>query len=379
MAADILISFLVLLSILFFIPKLLVKTRIPAPVTEFFLGVVAALWLTSFVDRDLVAVFGTIGVVMIFFFAGIEAEIDFIHRNRRSIVVTILALLTVVLCAGLGAMALGFDLVTGLLIGIVLATPSAGFIISTVQHGPLDRLQQRYVIVNALSAEMAAIFLLIVLLGIEDIPRLFVTLLALAALVAFLPQITRFLFQHAFRHIVNVEFPLFFVIALVSAYFTEFLGLHFIIGAFIAGFIVKIFLESLVDSKSMTRERSSHVTEGMNFLAILFVPFYFFNVGLQFERAYFAPAIIVIAFAVFIATTAARLLFHGSFQALRSRNFRTELREAGFLLPTLMVGFVFADLLHQQGRITDTTFAVLIWYAVFTALTTILTLGRRKR
>lgn len=387
-ASDILVTFMFLMVGLFFVPKLLQKAKIPAPVTEFFLGVAVVLLIPAFVTQEMtsiVTVFATIGVITIFMFAGTEVDFHFLQRNRKRIFLSVAA--HVVLIAILALLLLWLDLsgrldalpgasaislVAALLISLVLITPSSGFIVSMLNTSKVSTRHKAHHTARAISVEIVAILLLIVLLQLGQPINIFFVFIALAAIVMGLPWLINLAYSKILSKLVNVEFSFFFVVALISAYATELLGLHFIIGAFVAGLVIHNFIELLVQDTRLTHKRADRLVHGMNFLATLFVPFYFFSVGMQFQSAYFRPAIIIPALVLFVVVTCLRLGIISWFQAMYSKRFKHELRGATALLPTLMVGFIIADIIHQSGYISDSLFAVLIWYAVLTSLTPIL-------
>lgn len=368
MEADILITFLALMCGLFFIPRLLSFANIPGPVTEFMLGVAVAFWLPGVLDQQFVLIFATIGVIMVFFFAGIEVDVAFLRHNKWKMLLGTLAQLVLLFLVGIGLVYAGFAAIEAFLITVVLITPSAGFIIANLNSMRMDPMHRKQLMADVISAEILMILILIILLKWQAPLNLLFVLTAVTALILILPKIIRFVYTKLLSNVLNIEFSFFFVIALLSAFVTEYLGLHYIIGAFIAGLVIRIFILSLVEKKQLSHERSTQMMEGINFLGTLFVPFYFFYVGMQFRTEYLDLVYIGMAFTLFIVVSLLRMLIIAGFQNIHAGGFFKELRTASMLLPTLMVGFVVADLLHAQGRISSEAFAVLIWYAVFTAL-----------
>ena len=377
---------------LFFIPKLLQRFHIPGPVTEFALGIFVVLFLPQFVTADMVqivTVFGLIGVITIFLFAGMEVDFPFIEKHKKQIILGVVAQIALVWLLALAVYnysLTGWPLIgdlgpiNALLVALVLVTPSAGFIISNLQSS--DGIAQHHKAhhsTRAISAEIVAILLLVLFLELNDPLQLLIIIVALAAVIGLLPIVLNWLYMKLLRKLVNVEFSFFFVIALITAVITEMLGLHFIVGAFVAGLVISKFIEYLVEESHVTNAHSERMFHGMNFLATLFIPFFFFSVGLDFQRSFFQWQIILAAFVVFLVVSIVRILMFSTLQTLRTKRFKNELRMSTALLPTLLFTFIIADLLFKANRISGTLFALLIWYAVFTSLTPIFTKAHLQR
>jgi Kef-type K+ transport system membrane component KefB len=87
MAEAILIKFLLIIVILFFVPKVAFRLKkIPYPISEVALGIILATMIPSyfFVD-DVIRTLAVLGVITIFVSAGMEIDTGFMVKNRRII------------------------------------------------------------------------------------------------------------------------------------------------------------------------------------------------------------------------------------------------------------------------------------------------------
>lgn len=384
-APDILFGFILLVVGLFVIPRLFERLKIPGPITEFFLGVVVAFWIPGLISEQLIDVFAIIGVVTVFLFAGMEVDLDFLRENAKMLRLSVLShvflfvFITLVLYSvgragllesifpGIG----GLSLVAALLSAVVLLTPSSGFIVSMLNTSSVKAGWQSVIKAKALSAEIMGIAVLTIFLNVGDLAYLGIVLVSVSALILLLPFALRFFYQLLKIRMGNIKFSFFFVIALASAFVTEMLGLHYIVGAFVAGVFIFQFMERLVEEKRVSKTLSNQLMEAMNFLSVLFVPFYFFSVGLDMRPGYFSWPIVSIAFGLCVVVSILRVFSVSGLQAFHFGSFRQQFKAASALLPTLMFGFIVAELLLDKGFITQQIFAVLIWYAIFTSITSV--------
>lgn len=84
MVEAILTKFLIILAVLFFIPKAIYTIRkIPYAITEVLLGTILVLTLQLFfyID-DALTVLSAIGIIAIFISGGMEADLDFIIKKK---------------------------------------------------------------------------------------------------------------------------------------------------------------------------------------------------------------------------------------------------------------------------------------------------------
>ncbi len=373
MESEILLKFLVTIVILFVLPKIIRRyTDLPTPLTEVFLGMILGLlFYDFFLIDDMISVLSTIGIITLFVHSGIEADIDFVLHRRRFFLENILMRLALIGVVSWGVKAaLGLPLTTGFIIALALTTPSASYIISCIKGQ--DEKKQKWIEGKALTGELLALVLLIFALNIDSLWMLLVTLAVLGVLLLILPLILKKLYYGFFSKMKGIEFSFIFVVAMISAYMTDFLGLHFLVGAFIAGLVSRRFVNELVQNKDhqqVNRNTGKQILEGFNFFATVFIPFYFFKVGLQINSEVLTLQNIICGISLAIIISAARLTMMVWHRRIRVReSILTASRVSSFLLPTLVFTFVISEILRKSYLISEALFGTLLIYGVVTAL-----------
>ena len=367
---DILTKFLLMASILFIVPKLLERIQIPAQTTEIFLGVILGIFLPGiFFENELFTTLGTIGIICFFIYSGIEADLHFIKLNRRLVAESLLIRLFLIsVIFFITSSYLGFDLKKSGLIALALITPSAGFILSSIDSFKLASETKKFIQAKVVAAEMVCVMLLVFFFYAEEPLKAMLITFAVLLWTAVLPYFVIFIYEHFFEDIINVEFPLVFFIGLISAFFTEFLGLHFLLGAFIAGIFIENFLHNLhQDMRIKDGERKS-ITDTFRFISYIFLPFYFFRIGLKIKPELLNLRLIMIALGIFVAISAVNIAIHYLHRQLRfDKKNRYNLQAAILMLPTLMFTIIIADILLANGIIVIETFSILLYYAIFSS------------
>jgi Kef-type K+ transport system membrane component KefB len=197
--------------------------------------------------------------------------------------------------------------------------------------------------------------------------NLFVTSAWLVLLIALLP-----LFFIAFARWVlpqapGSEFSFLIVVGIVAAYATKQLGVYYLVGAFIAGFI----------ARQLTRrvpELGRHDTmRALQLFAGFFVPFYFFHAGqgipseaLTWQSLGIGLALTAVFIPLRIGTIVAHRVVH-----LRE-GWLEAVRIAMPLSPTLIFTMVLAGILRDNFALPADVYGGLLVYAVLTTLVPLL-------
>jgi Kef-type K+ transport system membrane component KefB len=159
------------------------------------------------------------------------------------------------------------------------------------------------------------------------------------------------------------EFSLLVMVGLLAAYVTDALGVHYLVGAFLAGLIAR-----------QLRQQMPHLATTANLQAIslfasFFIPFYFFYAGMGVPSA----AMTLEALRLGLILTAAILPFRVLSLWLQRRFVPGEsalgsLRVATALTPTLIFTLVLATILRDRFHIADTLYGALLVYAALSTL-----------
>ena len=302
---DILYLILILLVATRVFAELAERSRLPAIVGELIAGVALGLVLQRFQDslpvlwsttqsETFTSIVG-LGMFFLMLLAAIHMEpLDFARTSRSAILVAVGGM---IVPAGAG-FALGlatlpespFKLVQSLFLGTALAITAVPVAVRIFMDlGALESRVGKTVVAAALWDDLLSLFLLALLVAAigENYSGSFesdAALLSIGKVVLFFavtipvglfvfPLMGRY-FRHL--HFPEVDFSMLLIAALAYATFAETMGLHFILGAFIAGMF---FYPKVVDADVYQRveQQMSGITHG--FLA----PIFFASVGLHMD------------------------------------------------------------------------------------------------
>lgn len=385
-AEDILVKFFVILAVLFFLPKVVNRiSKIPDALTELMIGIFLGIALPSFffID-DMITILGTIGVVTLFVFSGMEVDTNFIGMNKKFFTEHIMLHILIFVAVGI---CIFYYLQTSpqiaLLVSLALTTPSASFILSSIRT--LEKERKQWIESKALAGEITALILMVILLSLSDITRLLLSLVTLVLLITLLPIILEFLFKKLFSKLIGCEFSFIFVVTMISAFITEFVGIHFLVGAFIAGFVAKRFINDIVKDESYehcSEVFGQQIIIGFGYFVLIFAPFYFFSVGLKMKSSMFTFDTLFLAVIICIIIVIVRIGIMSVHRIVRMKEkISTALSINALCVPTLVFTFVITDILLKQFLIGDMIYNVLMLYGVFTSVvgTAVLLFTIRKK
>ncbi len=321
---EVLYLILVLLVVTRIFAELAERVGLPALVGELVAGVALGLLLGR--SYDALALLGSacqsesytslvsLGMFFLMLLAGIRMEpLEFARVSRSAILVALGGMIVPVAAGFALGMAVipdsPFRLVQSLFIGTALAITAVPVAVRVFMDlGQLNSLVGKTVIAAALWDDLLSLFLLVALLavigenGSSAAGSGIVLLLIGKVLVFFVVTIPVGIFVFPWLgkylknlHFPEVEFSILLIGALAYAIFAEVMGLHFIIGAFLAGMF---FHAKAVDASVYKRveQQMSGITSG--FLA----PIFFVSIGLHLDFSAvsqvpgFVAALILIAF-----------------------------------------------------------------------------------
>lgn len=367
------IAYLALIVGLMVIPRAVQRFRIPAPLTSFAFGMAAAVFLADFSQDATLALLATLGISSLFLFAGLEIDVDDLARGKWPLLGHLLV--RSVTLAGTGWLAMryfGFEWQSAALLALALLTPSTGFILETLSGLGLKPAERYWVTIKAVGGELLALLVLFVVLQSSSPERLAWSSAALAAMIVGLPLLFMLLGRIVAPYAPGSEFSLLVMVGLIASYLTYQLGVYYLVGAFLAGFIAR-----------MLRQRMPLLASDANLRAIqlfasFFVPFYFFYKGmsvpsgaLTMEALELGAMLTLVALPLRVgALWLQRRVINQGESALAS------LRVATALTPTLIFTLVLATILRERFDASDTLYGALLFYAAMSTVLPSLVLGK---
>ncbi len=361
--------------------------RLPAVVLEIVLGIVIGPQVLGWVSIDTpIKVMSLLGLAFLLFLAGLEVD----YERLRGRVLRLTALGYVIsfglaLLIGLGLHAGGL-VKSPLLVGILLSATALGIVIPVLKDaGQVDTPFGQLVVAAASIAEIATIVLLslffsgktgsvgakLVLLGLFG---LFVIAVGVAVLGAERSMRISAALLRLQDTTAEIRIRASFLLLAVFVVLAERLGLEAILGAFLAGAIVKLVDRDEMMTHPQFRQKLEAVGYGV------FVPVFFVATGVKFElNALFGSATNLARVAIFLAA----LLVARGLPALvyRPVTTRTQMLAAGLFQATSLSFLVVGGQIGVQlNLIRPVVYAALVAAGLLSVLLfplTALTLLRR--
>jgi Kef-type K+ transport system membrane component KefB len=362
------------------IPRMLQRFPVPAPVWAVLLGVATGHFVPEFRNDAVLTQLGALGVASLFLFAGIEVRVAHMRADARPLAVYVVTRVLSLAALSAGIVLLpelsaglslppplaswipampAFDPRSAVLIALAVLTPSTGFILGAIGTMGLDADEQRAVRLKAIAAEILALAVMFVVLGSTTLETLGWSTLALLALAIAI----RLLFRGAARFLLpyapGSEFSLVIVVALVAAYATHALGVHYFIGAFVVGVLVQYVRSDLPAASSW---ETIHAIE---LFSSFFMPYFFFNAGLGLPASALSVEALLIGLALSAVALPLRVLMVTLQRRLTLRErWHEGVRISVPLLPTLIFALVIAEVLRADFGLPDELYGALVVYAI---------------
>ncbi len=370
------LQLLTLVATLFFLPKLLQRLRIPAPLTEFGLGVLLGPTALGVIDPSGVLLgLSGFGITALFLFAGLEVELPELHARRRTLTVHLLLQVGLVgVATGVGVW-LGLDRAVAPLVGAAVMSPSVGYITTALEARPMRPDLAGWIMQKAIAGELMAIAMVLVFANTRTPRELAFGLGAVGGLMVAVP-----LLIYVFHHLIlpwapRTEFPFLLILALLAAYVSHHVGVHYLAGAFVVGVIARRYLDRL----SRAGIETASVGEALiafRFFAAFFIPFFFFLVGVRLPAGAFSREAALLALALLAVAVPLRVIPTLLHRRVGLRERWHEATSVGlFLVPTTVFTFAVAELLRERFDLAPWVYGGLVAYGAATGLVPLLCPG----
>jgi Kef-type K+ transport system membrane component KefB len=366
------VAYFVLIFALLIVPHALQRFLVPAPLTCFGLGVLAALFLAEFSQDATLALMGTLGISSLFLFAGLEVDVKLLLRARWPLLGH-LAVRTLTIAAGIfvGIRYFAFSAQVAALLALALLTPSTGFILDMLQRLGLNEDERFWVTTKAIGGELFALVVLFGVLRVDKPDELAWATAALVALIVLLPALFLLLGRFIIPHAPGSSFSLLVMVGLIAAYLTKQLGVYYLVGAFLAGFTARQLRERL---PALASRDNLHAVK---LFASFFVPFYFFHRGVNVPPEALNTEALELGLLITGAVLPIRVLVvWAQRRFIRHESGRSSLNVALALTPTLIFTLVLATILRERFALPAVWYGALLIYAGLSAIVPSLLLSR---
>lgn len=292
--------FAVLLGLVFLVPLVAERLRIPAIVGLVVAGALVGPGVLGLIEREgTVEVLGSVGLLYLMFLAGLELDLDeFAHYRRDSVW---FGALTFIVPIGLGiasALLLGFGMLAAVLIGSCWASHTLLTYSVFRRHGTVGNRAVASSVGATIITDTAALVVLVVVarayqgqLSLAFWLALVASLAGLAAMSMWgLPLLGRWVFAR-YAHEQSMRFVFVLAALFAAAALAHLAGLEPIIGAFLAG----LALNRLVPNGSRLMDRVEFVGSH------LLVPLFLLSVGMLIDMRLLADSRTLLMAVVFTA------------------------------------------------------------------------------
>jgi Kef-type K+ transport system membrane component KefB len=346
------------------VPRALQRFRLPAPLTCVVLGIVVSLFFPNVVDDNVMPVVSTLGIASLFLFAGLEVNVAELRRQIPRMTIY-LAVSGAFLVAGswIAIHYLHMAWQPAALLALGVFTPSTGFILDALPHSGLASEEQNLVSLSAIAAEIAALLVLFVVSQAESVRMLAVSSGILILLVVLTALLFLALGKYIVPHAPGSEFSLLIMVAIICGVISKSLGVHVLVGAFVAGLVAGLL------RKRMTTLASDENLQAVRLFSSFFVPFYFFNEGLEVPASALVLKSLLYGVALSLVVIPIRIAKDWvGCRFFTGRSARSGTRVAVALVPTLIFTLVIAGILHEAFHLDDALFGGLLVYAAISTI-----------
>lgn len=354
------LEYILLVCGLFIVPRVLQRYRLPSAITCVGIGAALVMGFHAFHEDSTVKLLGTLGIVSMFLFAGLE--VDFAElRQGRVILLQHVGIQTALVAAAAVLLwwIFGLEIRAALLFGLALLTPSTGFILDSLDTFGLTDEERFWVKSKSIASELVALGILFFTVQSADLVTLVASSLALVAMVAVLPPLFHLFAKRIAPHAPKTESTFLIIVALLCAFITRALGVYYLVGAFVVG------LTAVRLRKELPGLSSEKLLQGVGLFASFFIPFYFFKAGLHLRAEHFSLRAFLIGgvlLALVLPVRVARVAVHRRL-ALRER-WAVGTRIGMAVIPTLVFTIVIAEMLQEQFSLTPDLFGALFLFAL---------------
>jgi Kef-type K+ transport system membrane component KefB len=319
-------------------------------VTEVLLGVAFGPKLLAVdLPQDMLRGLSAFGISALFLFAGLEVEVDELKHRRRALLQHLAIQIVLFVAATWVAVQLGLGLAGGVLVAVAVMTPSAGFIVSSLDALGLPEAITSWIKQKAIVTEVVAIATVLVFANTTSSRALALGLLGVAVLLAGVP-----LLFIAFHRVIlpfapRTEFSFMMIVALFAAYLTHHLGAHYLVGAFVVGFVARRYLDWAI-GRGVEIGTVHAALSSFRFFSAFFVPFFFFQVGVHLPEDAFTLQAGAFTAALLVAAVPLRVGSVFVHRRIGLDEARADALSVGFLLgPTTVFSIAVAEiLLHAK-------------------------------
>ncbi len=358
------LGYALLIILLFIVPRLLLRFGIPMALTSFAMGIGTNIAFAFYGENEVIPLFSTLGIISLFLFAGMEVDLDAIKGSFKHILihvsfrVLVIGVLTIVFLN-----LYDLNLPSAVIFSLAVATPSTGFILNSLESSKIPEQQKFWIKLKAISAEVVALGILLVFSQTGGAESVMGSFLIIILMIVTLPFLLKKLALTLEKLAPGSEFGFILILAIVASLITKKLGAYYIVGAFLVGMVTGQF------KRNSPNAQTDQMLQTLRSFSAFFMPFYFFNSGLNMPNGIFTTEALNISLIILAITFPIKI---GSVLLLRRFSFVEEWKDslaiAISLTPTLIFGLVLAEILRTKMGLPITLYVGLVIYSLLTTV-----------
>lgn len=357
------------------IPLIAEKIHINTVIAEVGFGILVGPHVLSFIDQfELLDLLAFLGLLFLLFLAGLECNLEELKGEAFQAILIGTTTFSGAFIAGFVAGKLyGLDTIPALLVAVMLAATSIGIVLQVLKELKLTHQSiGKTIIGGAMVAEIIAISALSVILAFGEgefshfqlILLLSATLALIIISISVAEKLSDWWLSHAkASDILEVETRVSLALLAVFILLAEIIGIHAILGAFFAGFI-------LAQSVHMEEELESKLSGfGFGFL----IPIFFFTVGTRFNLPELLDNYNAIVFAIILVALALIIKYIGIYiiAVFRQTIDTSEGQIICFCMTAnLTIAIATAEAGRETGLISSTIYSTIVLVALITTFIT---------
>ncbi|MBD3330515.1 hypothetical protein GF354_03210 [Candidatus Peregrinibacteria bacterium] len=370
-----LLDLLILLSFVWIFRKLFHAIKLPPLFGEIFAGVMAGPIILGLVhETEAMKILAELGIFFLMFHSGLESEPEDIFKNsKNAIFVTFSNLILTVLGSILLGWIFNLDTRTTIFLSLILSVTAVTIATRVFKDAKISRSKVANTVkASAVMTEVLilAAFSIFLDLGkpeaVFDLKSLLFDLLKFASYFAVVFYVGHHYFKYLYRFFYkgNKGFTFSVIIALTLGVIAEAIGLHFIIGAFLAG----LFLHQELFEESVFKKIEDR-TFGISysFLAPIFFATLAFH--LNFSAIFVAP---IFAISVLLVVIAAKIIGSGLAAHFRGLSKYEALGIGLGMNSRGAVDLIIASIALQTNLISQEIFSILVFVSFISTFISIM-------
>lgn len=372
-------SILLVLLIVWIVGIIFRRLSMPAILGELLAGVLFGPALLGLIEpNETIKILAELGIFFLMLHAGLETDPkDLLHSSKTALLTGLGGILFPLILGFAVSKIFGYNTLTSMFIGVSLSITAISVSAKVFKDFKINNSAIAHTVMGAAIADdILAFIMLSVLLGFKETGMLDPMSIAIiiGKVILFFSSVLLIgekilpSFNKIFQSNKSKAFTFTLLIALSFGLFAEWIGLHYILGAYLAGLFVK---EEIVDPKLFSK-----IEDRLHGLSYSFLgPFFFISLGFDVNFGILTHSIMLPFLAVVILCAIVGKVFGAGLIIYFSKKDIWEAMIGGLAMNSRgAVELIIASIGLSQGIIDNEIFSILIFMAFFTTLISPLTI-----